>query len=66
MPEKGWKSVSLPEELYDRVEGVVNEAPQYTSVAEFIRAAIWLLIRETEALTPSEGAEELKAVAQSG
>lgn len=66
MPEKGWKSVSLPEELYDRVEGLVKEAPQYTSIAEFIRAAIWRLIRESEALDQSEGAVELKAVAQSG
>jgi len=48
MPEKGWKSVSLPTPLLKIVEQIVEENPAYTSIAEFIRAALTRFIKETK------------------
>jgi len=40
MPEKGWKSVSLPEELVSELQAIVDENPSYRTVAEVVRAAL--------------------------
>lgn len=41
VPPEGHKNVSLHEDLYDRAERVVEEGDQgYTSLAEFMRAAV--------------------------
>lgn len=55
MPEKGWKSVSLPEGLVSAVETIVDKNPAYTSISEFVRAAITRLLKEVESevATPS-------------
>ena len=40
MPEMGWKSVSIHEDLYKQIEEIIKERPGlYTSVADFVRDA---------------------------
>ena len=48
MPEKGWKSVSLPEGLVAKIEDIVKDNPAYTSSSEFVRAAVSRLLEEIE------------------
>ena len=48
MPEKGWKSVSLPEGLVSEIETIVERRAAYTSVSEFVRSAVTRLIDEIE------------------
>lgn len=47
---RGWKTIQLPEELLDRVDGLV-ERPElgYTSRAEFIKEAVRLRVEALEA-----------------
>ena len=48
MPEKGWRSVSLPEGLVTEIEVIVGRRAAYTSISEFVRAAVARLIEEIE------------------
>lgn len=42
MPVEGWKSVSLPQEMLDKIEEIIKNYPElgYRSKASFISAAI--------------------------
>ncbi len=42
MPKKGYKSVTIPEELYELIQEVVRNKRQYGygNVSEFVREAI--------------------------
>ena len=48
MPEKGWRSVSLPSDLIKEIEVVVEKVAAYTSVSEFVRAAVVRRFEELE------------------
>jgi len=48
MPEKGWKSISLPEGLVAEIEDIVEKKAAYISVSEFVRAAVSRLIEDIE------------------
>lgn len=42
MPAPGWKSISLPEEMLEKIERIIEQYPDlgYRSKADFISAAI--------------------------
>jgi len=47
--KKGWKTVQLPEELLDRVDGLIGRPELgYTSRSEFIKEAVRLRAEELE------------------
>ena len=46
---KGYKSVTLPEALYERLKQRVEDSQgRYVSVAEVLREAIWKYLNEAE------------------
>ena len=50
MPQPGWKSISLPEEMVEEIARIIRERPElgYKSVSSFVIAAIRRLIEETK------------------
>ena len=48
MPKKGYKSVTIPEDLYEMIKKIVKERRElgYNNVSEFIRDAIRCKLRE--------------------
>ena len=42
MPNEGWKSISLPDEMVDKIKNIIDHNPDlgYRSVSQFIIAAI--------------------------
>ena len=42
MPRDGWKSISLPKELLNRIENFINNCPEegYTNSTELIKDSI--------------------------
>ncbi|MFQ5951732.1 MAG: ribbon-helix-helix domain-containing protein [Candidatus Geothermarchaeales archaeon] len=47
MPRKGYSAVSLPEDLLERVRQVIeSERGGYSSIAEFVKEAIRLRLKE--------------------
>jgi len=48
MPRTGWKSVALPEGLYNEVTKVIARVTRWNNVAEFVRDAVRRLLEEVE------------------
>ncbi|MEM4846998.1 MAG: ribbon-helix-helix domain-containing protein [Thermosphaera sp.] len=46
MPPRGWRSISIPDELYQLIERAVHESKQYRSVSDFVIDAIRIRLRE--------------------
>lgn len=50
MPQPGWRSISLPEEMIEKVAKIIEERPElgYKSISSFIIDAVRRLIEETK------------------
>lgn len=48
MPKKGYKSVTIPEDLYDMIKKIIQERRElgYNNVSEFVRDAIRSKLKE--------------------
>jgi len=49
MPKPGWKSISLPEEMVEEIDRVIQQRPElgYKSVGSFVTSAVRRMIEET-------------------
>jgi len=58
VPNGNYKSVTLKEELVDRVEQAIRRAGTYHSVAEFVSEAVRLRLETVEKQTKAREAED--------
>ena len=49
MPTNGWKSISIPEKLFNDIEEYVSVHKEYASLSEFVREAVRRKIETIEA-----------------
>ena len=49
MPITGWKSISIPEKLFDEIEEYIKVHKEYTSISEYVREAVRWKIATIEA-----------------
>ena len=46
MPRRGYKSLVMPESLYQRIQQFIEESQgRYISVSEVVRAAVWAFLK---------------------
>jgi len=58
MPKGNYKSVTLKEELVDRVAKAIRRAGTYHSIAEFVSEAVRLRLETTEKQMKAREAED--------
>lgn len=52
MPSSGYKSVNIPEAMYEEIRQIVKENPShYSSISEFVKSALRVEMRQYEVHT---------------
>lgn len=52
LPSSGYKSVNIPEAMYEEIRQIVKENPShYSSISEFVKSALRVEMRQYEVHT---------------